>query len=185
MNSRVQQPRTARARQRVTLLVFCLTPGAALFAPDFTAETRVIFLSRPYLAAISPPGLRFAEALPPPDLSVRPPAGAPPSPVAVAEPVVAPVVPPAAARPAPVVSGPPPAAPAGPPAASVPVPVTTTPPILPDDTRAKVRPEDFLPFFQFPANAAQADGVSVVVPATLTPPAPGTQPPSSATYRQQ
>jgi hypothetical protein len=164
--------------------VICLSPAAVLFAPDFTAETRGVFLSRPYLAAINPPGLRFSEALPPPDLSVRPPAGAPPAPAAVAEPVAvaAAALPPAAARPPLAAeSRPPPAAPAGP--ASV--PATPTPPILPDDTRAKVRPEDFLPFFQFPANAAQADGVTVVAPATLTPPTPGTQPPSSATYRQQ
>ncbi|MDI1250409.1 MAG: hypothetical protein PSV13_16215, partial [Lacunisphaera sp.] len=74
MNSRVQQPRAARARQRGTILVLCLSPAAVLFAPDFTAETRGVFLSRPYLAAINPPDLRFSEALPPPDLSVRPPA---------------------------------------------------------------------------------------------------------------
>lgn len=159
--------------------MFCLSPAAVLFAPDFTAETRVAFLSRPYLAAIDPPGLRFAEALPPPDLSVHPPAGAPPHPPAASEPVVAVALPPSAPNPAPVVSGPPPAARPAPAAA------TTPPPILPDETRAKVRPEDFLPFFQFPGNANQADGVTVAVPATLTPPAPGNQPPSSATYRQQ
>jgi hypothetical protein len=183
MNLRAQQPRKARARQRLGLLVLCLSPAAALFAPNLTAETRSVFLSRPYLAVIDPPGLRFAEALPPPDLSVLPPAGAPPRPVATPEPVVSPALPPEANTPVPddsTVPSPVPAKPAaGRPAATEP------PPILPDDTRAKVRPEDFLPFFQFPANAAQADGVTVVVPATLTPPAPGSQPPSSATYRQQ
>ncbi len=64
-------------------------------------------------------------------------------------------------------------------------PLRTPPPILPDDTRPKVRAEDFLPFFQFPGSAAAGD-VTVVVPTTPGGvPAPATQPRSSATYRQQ
>lgn len=53
--------------------------------------------------------------------------------------------------------------------------------ILPDDTRPSTRPEDFLPFFQFPSG-----DVTVVVPATVhQSPAPGQLPVSSATYQQR
>lgn len=55
-------------------------------------------------------------------------------------------------------------------------------PILPDDTRRDVRPEDLLPFFQFPRNGGTTMGVRVPVPPQPTVPA---LPPSSATYRQQ
>lgn len=65
------------------------------------------------------------------------------------------------------------------------IPKAIPPSIMPDDTRPKVHPEDFLPYFQFPVNAANPGNVTVVVPGTLTPPAAGTQPPSTATYRQQ
>jgi hypothetical protein len=53
-------------------------------------------------------------------------------------------------------------------------------PILPDDMRREVRPEDLLPFFQYPRNGGAVIGVPV--PAQ---PALPTLPPSSATYRQQ
>jgi hypothetical protein len=46
--------------------------------------------------------------------------------------------------------------------------------ILPDETKQRVRPEDFLPFFQFPGGQS-APGAN----------APGTIPPSSATYKMQ
>jgi hypothetical protein len=52
--------------------------------------------------------------------------------------------------------------------------------ILPDDMRREVRPEDLLPFFQYPRNGGAVIGVPV--PAQ---PALPTLPPSSATYRQQ
>lgn len=55
-------------------------------------------------------------------------------------------------------------------------------PILPDDTRRDVRPEELLPFFQFPRNGGTTMGVRVPVPPQPTAPA---MPPSSATYRQQ
>lgn len=165
--------------------MLCLSPAAALFAPTFAAETGLVTLSRPYLAVIGPPELRFAEALPPPDLSVLPPAGAPPQPVGTPEPAVSSVTPPEAVASTPAVADQPVSAatPAKTDSAAPAAPLP--PPILPDDTRAKVKPEDFLPFFQFPANAAHPGDVTVTVPATLTPPAPGSQPPSSATYRQQ
>lgn len=56
---------------------------------------------------------------------------------------------------------------------STPSPVPAKPgpsAILPDDTRTQIRAEDFLPFFQAPGARPAA--------------APGTLPPSSATYTQ-
>lgn len=169
--------------------MFCLSPAAALFAPTFAAGSGWDTHSRPYLAVIGPSAIRFAQAVPPPDLSVLPPAGAPPQPVAPPDPVLSAVTPSGTGAPAAAQATPPPAVPTRPesaaPARPGPPSSNAIPSILPDDTRAKVRPEDFLPYFQFPATAAQPGDVTVAVPATLTPPAPGSQPPSSATYRQQ
>jgi len=159
--------------------VFSLSPVVVLSAPAFAAVPGPV--SRPYLTAMTAPDMRFAEALPPPDLSVRPPAGAPPQPAATHETPVPSVPAPAggesAALPPPVVSA----------ESTLPAPgkKPAPPPILPDDTRPKVRPEDFLPFFKFPASAADSSDVIIAVPVTTTPPAPGTQLPSSASYRQQ
>ncbi|MES1167622.1 MAG: hypothetical protein ABUL61_00490, partial [Oleiharenicola lentus] len=61
---------------------------------------------------------------------------------------------------------------------------TTTPkpkPILPDDTPKPVQSQDFLPLFRFPGSS----GAGEDVPLVPVPPAPGTLPASSATYRQQ
>ena len=128
--------------------------------------------SRPYLAAVGAPNLRFSEAVPPPDLSVRPPAGAPPQPAVNHEPDSV-----SASKPETQAARTEPVAPPQPEVAAK-EPASTPPPsILPDDTRPKVRPEDFLPFFQFPGGNS--------APGTLTPPAPGQQPLSTATYRQQ
>jgi hypothetical protein len=52
--------------------------------------------------------------------------------------------------------------------------------ILPDDMHRDVRPEDLLPYFQYPRGGGAVIGVPV--PAQ---PALPTLPPSSATYRQQ
>src|SRR5438105_5165193 len=54
-------------------------------------------------------------------------------------------------------------------------------PILPDDTRPRLRSQDFLPLFRFPGAGGPSEDVTPAVPA---PPAPGTLPPSSATYTQ-
>jgi hypothetical protein len=137
--------------------------------------------SRPYLAVVGIPPLRFAEASPPPDLSARPAVGAPPMPdnaVSAEAPDRAPdaaerpdIIP--APAPAPVEAAPPEAAPTGAP--------RTPAPILADDIRPRVRPEDFLPYFIYPGQ-----GGTVVVPlAPAAAPAPGVLPPSSATYRQR
>lgn len=143
----------------------------------------------PYLPYSGAPPLRFQKLAPPPDLVTHPPAGAPPRPSAANEVELATVkaavsitnssaardgadpksADPKAATPAPEAK-----------------PVKPTPaPILPDDTRAPVRPEDFLPFFQLPGAATQNGDVTLVVPAARGAPAPAPLPPSSATYTQK
>jgi hypothetical protein len=161
-------------------LALCLLPGTAM-AESPPASARGPSATRPYLASMAGPALRFAEALPPPDLSVRPPAGAPP------------ILPSLDSTPDPVVEP----VPAAIPTTSTPVPnelanrspakAANPPParIIPDDTRPAVRPEDFLPFFIFPGNAQGAGNPTLVLPGGLTPAAPGTLPLSTATYRQQ
>lgn len=184
MYSSAQPPRPAGARQTGIRLALCLLPAVAISSPSVAPETGRRAASRPYLTAVAAPALRFADPRPAPDLSVKPPGGAPPLPSTTTDlepPVLAPTAPDSpspAKEPGPAADAPAPDAPVKPPA-------VTPPSILPDDTRSKVRPEDFLPFFQFPGSAANPDDVTVVVPGTLTPPAPGTLPPSSATYRQQ
>ena len=132
--------------------------------------------SLPYLKVISALPLRFKAPPPPPDLTSKPPASAPPPP------------PPAAV--AALSSTPAPTVPANQPVdksddstASQPGTATRNSPsgILPDDTRPSTRPEDFLPYFQFPNGDVTNTG-SASVP---RPPAPGQLPPSSATYQQK
>ena len=55
--------------------------------------------------------------------------------------------------------------------------------ILPDDGDPRVRPEDFLPFFQFPGGRPGQSETTVAQPPTA--PAPGQIPPSSATYHEE
>jgi len=148
-------------------------PGAQGEAPPYSGES-----SRSYLSVVGPPPLRFqdAEVAPQCDLSTRPPAGAPPLPpekhadAAARQDVVVNPGGSDTAKKAPRVE---PEAPskAGPAA------------ILPDDGDPRVRPEDFLPFFQFPgARPGQADPS---MPQPLNAPAPGQIPPSSATYHEE
>lgn len=133
--------------------------------------------SRPYLKITGALALRFSTVPPPPELTVTSVASAPsltvasapeaPAPVLSTSPVETPAARPAdptTTQPAPVINNPPPA-------------------ILPDDTLPATRPEDFLPFFQFPTSNGD---LTIVVPATASrPPAPGQLPPSSATYQQR
>ncbi len=193
MNSRAQPPRLAGAFRATVRLLLGLLPCSIFAGPALNPETRRSLDSRPYLTVANNLSIRFQEELPPPDLSVRPPAGAPPQPPSVA------------AKPAdaaeshrddksgasaqPDLLAPQPAAEAQPPAAAaqspVPAPAAApdkpAPAILPDDTKPQVHAEDFLPYFQFPGAHANPNDVTVAP----TPPAPGIQPPSSATYRQQ
>lgn len=133
----------------------------------------------PYLATIGSPALRFAEALPPPDLVTRPPAAAPPQPAdaaATPKPDVIPFTPAvtessAAATPDAVRQNPAPESVAG-----------TPLPILPDELKPHVRAEDFLPYFEIPA--ANPGDPNVIVPVPRVPATPAPLPPSSATYTQ-
>lgn len=139
--------------------------------------------SNPYLPVLGTPSLRFAEALPPPDLVTRPPAIAPPMParspaeasVAVANASAARAalpVPAVAPKPAPL-----PAPVSAPPAHPVAPPKRVPPRILPDDGRPMIRPEDILPYFEIPGSR----DVTILAP---TAPSPNAIPPSSATYTQ-
>jgi len=182
MNSRAQPPRTAGVRGAGFHLLLGLLPCLAVAAPPHISDPRWPSRSRPYLAVLGSPSLRIQEALLPPDPNIHPPAGAPPQPATAGPPTTH--APPAeASTPAQETS-------------SVVIPPeresATSPPsegkstksarsILPDDTRSKVKAEDFLPFFQPPG----ADPNPNDIPAAPTPSAPGVQPPSSATYRQQ
>jgi hypothetical protein len=136
--------------------------------------------SIPYLAVIAPPSLRFRDAPAPPMFELEPVATGPAS---IDDPGFVPNAPQAAKdqvdHSVPIQVGP---------KNEVVAEISkkseetdTTPAILPDDLRRDVRPEDILPFFQFPRGGAMI-GVGVPVPAQ--PPAP-TMPPSSATYRLQ
>lgn len=147
-------------------------------------------ISRPYLPVIDAPALRFREPVPPPDLSVLSAASGPPVEASEPETVVA----------SPTVNAPDP--PAEMPAADA-LPPATAPPkeaktkaeetpkksgplsIIPDDTRPRVRTEDFLPFFTFPGSGRSPDDVTVIHPGVPAPPAPGTVQPSTATYQQR
>lgn len=179
MHYRVTPPGTAKGR-RAWLFFSLLIPALASKVSTQSAASPVTYddgspvvpseHSRPYLAVIGPPLLRFEEALPPPDLSVRPPGGAPPRPV-VKPMVVADVIPAPVVQPKVVVS-----IPAAPSPAKVEIAAAPKPPpppsILHDDVQTPVRPEDFLPYFQYPGASNQA-------------PAPQPLPPSSATYTQE
>jgi hypothetical protein len=116
--------------------------GYAYDAPEVLLDgAQVIYLvclehySRPYLRAVGPPGLWFQL--------VPKPAPAPEPIRVIAEPKTA----------AGLTAGPPPppanAAPAPKPAATPP-PEVPRPRILPDEMRKRVKPEDFIPFFQAP-----------------------------------
>ncbi len=128
----------------------------------------------PYLPAVGAPSLRFRAGPPPPDLSARPTAGAPPLPalsrtessVALANVAAAQL----AGAHGPTDSHPGENNNSSPAAKHPPLP------ILPDEIRPQVRPEDFLPFFQVPGSVTQPNGVNSRGPAAL--------PPSTATYSQ-
>lgn len=197
MKLRVVPSRTARARSAGWRTAFCLLPVVAVSAAStFAPGPHPAGVSRAYLPIYGPPPLRFAEATPPPDLSARPAIGAPPQAGGEGSPPTTNTLPvatetPGETRPD-VIPAPhlatslapsPAAAPGNDPASTAPPPGRTVAPVLADDTRPRVKPEDFLPFFVFPN---ESSAPQVVVPAGVTPAAaPAAQPASSATYRQQ
>lgn len=145
--------------------------------------------SRPYVASMGSPALRFMEAIPTAPVLTKPIASGPP--VAASAPEVAEVnlannQAAASTPPMPVdVAQVPPAMATETPAQKPDQPASPGPkpqPIIPDDTRRKLQSQDFLPLFRFPGATASAEDVTPSVPA---PPAPGTLPPSSATYQQR
>lgn len=129
--------------------------------------------SEPYLAAVGPAPLRFIE---PPAAASEAAfmAGRPKSASASALPKPAEATPAAGAAPA--LSAPKPA-----PSASAethsagqpPGPDLGQPSIIPDEMRPRVRPEEFLPFFQPPGTTVNLPGGNI------------TPPPSTATYKQE
>jgi len=151
-------------------------------------------ISQPYLATFGAPALRFQEAAPTPPPSTRPIASGPP--VAAITPEVAAVSlandQAAASTPPMPVERPATAGDSTQPSATTVDPIETPSarppvkalPILPDDTRAKVQSQDFLPLFRFPGNSSSVEDVTVIAPGIPVPPAPNSLPPSSATYRQ-
>jgi hypothetical protein len=196
MNTRAQPPRPAGAFRAAVRLLLGLLPCSIFAGPALNPATRRSLDSRPYLTVANNLSIRFQEALPPPDLTVQPPAGAPPQPQPIAIKPAETVKPrelddkPASAQPD-LIPAPPPAETQPAPTALItptpePTPVAApdkpAPAILPDDTKPQVHAEDFLPYFQFPGAHANPNDVTVGPPA---PPVPGLQPPSSATYRQQ
>jgi hypothetical protein len=68
---------------------------------------------------------------------------------------------------------------------SAPPPPPPPPAILPDDVASKVRPEDFLPYFQFPGVESPSNDVNAAGQSQAAQAAPKTIPRSSATYQEQ
>ncbi len=176
----------APALCRLILALLHLTGVATAYAARQTLAIPTP-ASRPYLASIGAPSLRFMEAIRTAPILVKPIASGPP--VAASAPVLAEVnlanneaaasTPPLSAEPVPPVPATE-AVKAEPPA----VPTAKPQPILPDDTRKKLQSQDFLPLFRFPGSGSSPEDVTVIAPGVPTPPAPGTLPPSSATYQQ-
>jgi len=184
MNTNLKTASAKGSRRRGCGLYFaaCVFPGSALCLPSSSPIKSGNHDTRPYLLVVGPPALRFREAIEPqPDLSTRPPAGAPPHPLSgqsVAQPTATRAEAESPRQPS---TAPAPASSASPGQKTAPDTGPAPSPILPDDVRPRVRPEDFLPYFQFPGSRPNPEDVSSVP----TAPAPGMQPPSSATYKQQ
>lgn len=152
---------------------------------QLASAERSLLVQTPYLAAIGAPSMRFLDPAPPPDLVTRPPAAAPPllKTEAPTRPDVIPASPEVAATsPTNTAAAPEPAATATTTSTEehpTPRPVA---PILVDELRPRVRAEDFLPYFQIPAE--HNGDVSVLVPIPRGASAPAALPTSSATYTQ-
>jgi hypothetical protein len=196
MNHREPPHLPAAARRALHCLSLLLLPALAPKGADALPRARSGFgggagstQPRPasYLSVIGAPPLRFQEATPPPDLTTRPAAAAPPQPALTPTENSVAVDNAAAAR---SIA----ATPAEPSAPTAPEtkpstkesPASTKQPsaILPDDARPAVRPEDFLPYFQIPGSARKPGDVTLLMPVPSTAPTPAPIPPSSATYTQ-
>lgn len=154
------------------------------------SPTVAVANSRPYLATHGSTALRFIEEYPVKPLVRKPVASGPP--VAASAPEIADVAlanDQAAASTPPMPLPEPGATPGGEPIADLakPTPDSTTKvhPILPDDTRRQVQAQDFLPLFRLPASGSLRDADVIMPASSLVAPTVGTQPASSATYRQE
>lgn len=174
MNLIIARSRPRGRNQALTGLALLLAPGLAF--DTYAAKSRQREWrapdSSPYLIATGPPGLRFCAPQAPPEPEFRPVASGPPVPGLSAQETIV-----ATANTAAVQSAAGEAMkklePARPmPGATLPsaTPKPNPPAILPDDTRTQTRAEDFLPYFEIPGARSAA--------------APGSLPPSSATYTQ-
>lgn len=126
--------------------------------------------------------MRFLAPAPPPDLVTRPPAAAPPllkTEAPTRPDVVLPSPEVAATSPTNTAAAPEPAATVSTEEHPAARPVA---PILVDELRPRVRAEDFLPYFQIPAE--HNGDVSVLVPIPRGASTPAALPTSSATYTQ-
>jgi hypothetical protein len=149
-------------------------------APSESSPESPYPYSPPYLAVVGPPPMRFREPPAPPSFELEPLAAGP----AQLEEIMpaSPTATGARLNSSQPMAGPPqsssPKSPSSSAAAKRPEDSEPSS-ILPDDMRREVRPEDLLPYFQYPRNGGV---IGVPVPPQ---PAQPTLPPSSATYRQQ
>jgi hypothetical protein len=191
MNFRANKPFLARLRKAWYFCCFGVTPAlTGKVAEQYYAnagkgaapfELEQLGPSHPYLTVIGPPPLRFQAPPLPASPTEQTPVAKPPSPASVPKP--------AASKSA----GSPPPPPPGKPDAASPKSAQPTggaefsagqqpgqdqaqPSIIPDEMRPRVRPEEFLPFFQLPGSGA---------PDARDPERPPPLPPSTATYRQE
>lgn len=182
---------TTAALCRLILALLHLTMVATAHAAQRTlGKTQTA--SRPYLATMGAPALRFQDPAPVPPPMVKPIASGPPVAASAPEEAEVSLANDQAAASTPPMPVPEQASaksePPAQPATGEPVPAEAPPtpkvlPILPDDTRRKVQSQDFLPLFRLPGSGGPVEDTTIVVPGVPTPPAPGTLPPSSATYR--
>ena len=169
MNQRVAAPLPVPQRKATWAYLTLLLPALATDVAQTTAlparadESAFPFVPfeeiRPYLSAVGGPPLRFETVAPPPDVSARPPPGGPPSPRAKSETDVVRTGAIAAMEPGPKAVAPGKTKPEETVAKSTTITAGPPPPpsILPDEGGKKVRPEDFLPFVQFPGTHAAGD----------------------------
>lgn len=174
MNLLIARSRPRGRNQALTGLALLLAPGLAF--DTYAAKSRQREWrapdSSPYLIATGPPGLRFYAPQAPPEPELRPVASGPPVPGLSAQETIVATANTAAAQSA-VGEGIKKPEPVSASSGAVPASATTKPnppAILPDDTRTQIRAEDFLPYFEIPGARPAA--------------APGSLPPSSATYTQ-
>jgi hypothetical protein len=178
---------------RTSLILLHLTMVATAYAAQRTLSLAPA-ISRPYLAILGSPLLRFQEFIPPAPPLVKAVSSGPP--IAASSPEVVEITQannqaatttpplnqvkslPELAEPNRVATNDPKEAP------MEEQPKTKPLPILPDDTRARVQSQDFLPLFRFPGTSSANEEISVIAPGIPVPPAPNSLPPSTATYQQ-